>query len=116
MLHGGTMKIDEYVKYELTEKEIEIFLSADYGINSKSGNKTVGKMIIKVIDSFEIKKERHTFYAQRVKNLAVQNIAKNKRYAFSTRVEMASNYVHQMMMYEINMFLFYRNNPNYVRN
>jgi hypothetical protein len=110
------MEVDQYIKYELTEKEIETFLLADYGINSKSGNKAVGKMIVKVINSFEIKKERHTFYAQRVKNLAVQNITKNKRYAFSTRVEMASNYVHQMMMYEINMFLFYKNNSNYVRN
>ena len=42
----------DFVSYQLKEDEIKVFLSADYGVNSKSGNKTIGKEIVKTINSF----------------------------------------------------------------
>ena len=46
---------DQIIKYQLTEEEIKTFLSSNYGINSKSGNKSIGKAIVEVINSFERK-------------------------------------------------------------
>jgi hypothetical protein len=106
------MEINIMIRYELTEEEIETFLSADYGICSKTGNKTVGKYIVKTIDSFEIKEDRSCFYSQRVKNLTIKSLSRNKRFGHAIKMGIASNYVHQMIAYQIDLFLFYRNNQN----
>ena len=105
------MRNKEFITYQLNEEEIKVFLSADYGINSKSGNKSVGKAIVQTIHSFQIKKERECFYAQRVKDSAIKSLSQNKRLGSAIKIGIASNYVHQMMMYEIKMFLYRKNNP-----
>lgn len=106
------MNYNEFINYQLTEQEKETFLSADYGIDSKSGNKTVGKAIIKNIDSFHIKKDRECFYAQRVKDLTIKELSQNKRVGNAIKMGIASNYVHQTMLYEINKFVFYKKHPD----
>lgn len=99
---------DQIVKYELTEEEIKIFLSSDYGINSRSGNRSIGKAIVEVINSFEIKKERECFYAQRVKNSAIKSLSQNKRLGIAVKMGIASNYVHYSIIYQIQHFIMYR--------
>ena len=93
----------------MKEDEIKVFLSADYGVDSKSGNKTIGKEIVKTINSFHIKKDRECFYAQRVKDSAIKNLSQNKRVGNAIKIGIASNYVHQMMLYQIRTFLFFKN-------
>jgi hypothetical protein len=105
---------DQIVKYQLTEEEIKTFLSSDYGIVSKSGNKSIGKVIVEIINSFEIKKERECFYAQRVKDSAIKNLSQNKRLGAAVKMGIASNYVHQMMLYQIKTFLLYKKHPEYL--
>jgi hypothetical protein len=104
----------DFVSYQLKEDEIKVFLSADYGVNSKSGNKTIGKEIVKTINSFHIKKDRECFYAQRVKDSAIKNLSQNKRVGSAIKMGIASNYVHQMMLYQIRTFLFYKKFPEYL--
>lgn len=105
------MKNEGFITYQLNEDEIKVFLSADYGINSRSGNKSVGKALVKTIHSFQIKKERECFYSQRVKDSAIKNLAQNKRLGSAVKIGIASNYVHQMMMYQIKMFVYHKQNP-----
>ena len=102
----------DFVSYQLKEDEIKVFLSADYGVNSKSGNKTIGKEIVKTINSFHIKKDRECFYAQRVKDSAIKNLSQNKRVGSAIKMGIASNYVHQTMLYEIKKFVFYKKHPD----
>jgi hypothetical protein len=105
----------DFVSYQLKEDEIKVFLSADYGVDSKSGNKTIGKEIVKTINSFHIKKDRECFYAQRVKDSAIKNLSQNKRVGNAIKIGIASNYVHQMMLYQIRTFLFYKMHPELLR-
>jgi hypothetical protein len=104
----------DFVSYQLKEDEIKVFLSADYGVDSKSGNKTIGKEIVKTINSFHIKKDRECFYAQRVKDSAIKNLSQNKRVGNAIKIGIASNYVHQMMLYQIRTFLFFKKFPEYL--
>jgi hypothetical protein len=104
----------DFVSYQLNEDEIKVFLSADYGVDSKSGNMSIGKEIVKTINSFHIKKERECFYAQRVKDSAIKNLSQNKRLGSAVKLGLASNYVHQMMLYQIRTFLFYKKFPEYL--
>lgn len=105
---------NQIVKYQLTKEEIKTFISSNYGIDSKSGNRSIGKAIVEVINSFEIKKERECFYAQRVKDSAIKNLSQNKRLGNVVRSGLASNYVHQMMLYYIKTFLLYKKHPEYL--
>jgi len=102
----------DFVSYQLEEDEIKVFLSADYGVDSKSGNKTIGKEIVKTINSFHIKKDRECFYAQRVKDLAIKQLSQNKRVGNAIKMGIASNHVHQIMLYEIKKFVFYKKHPD----
>jgi hypothetical protein len=107
-------KHPDFVSYQLNEYEIESLLSADYGIESKSGNKSVGKAIVKTINSFHIKKERECFYTQRVKDSVIKSLSQNKRLGGAVKMGIASNYVHQMIMYHIKTVLFYKMHPEYM--
>jgi hypothetical protein len=103
---------NELISYRLSEDEVKQFVSADYGVDSKSGNKTIGKTIVEVMSSFEIKKERSCFYSQRVKDLTIQKLKQNRKAGPSIKMGIASNYVHYMIMYQIRTFIFYKNNPD----
>ncbi len=106
--------MEEMISFTLSEKEISIFISADYGVNSKSGNKTIGKTIVKTIQSFEIKKDRECFYPNRVKDLAIKKLSSNNKVGSAVRLGLSSNYVHQMMLYQIKTFIFYKQYPQFL--
>jgi hypothetical protein len=109
------MEFKQIISYELDEKEINHFLSGDYGIKSKSGNRSIGKEIVNTIHSFEIEIDRQGLFAQRVKDITIKKLSQNKRLGNTVKMGIASNYVHQMMLYQIRTFLFYRKHPEYWR-
>ncbi len=103
------------IGYELDEKEIKYFLSRNYGIESKSGNRSIGKEIINTIHSFEIELDRQGLFAQRVKDITIKKLHKNKRLGNAVKAALSTNFLHQMILYEVNLFLFYRKNPEYLK-
>ena len=105
--------MSKMIHYTLNEEETKEFLKFDYGIDSKSGNETVGRTIIEVINSFEIKEDRLAFYAERVKAIAVKSIHNNRRVGTKVISGMADNYVHYLMLLSIKRFLFARENPEF---
>jgi hypothetical protein len=109
------MEFKQMIGYELDEKEIKYFLSRNYGIESKSGNRSIGKEIINTIHSFEIELDRQGLFAQRVKDITIKKLHKNKRLGNAVKAALPTNFLHQMILYEVNLFLFYRKNPEYLK-
>ena len=109
------MNNKDVVNYELNKEEIKLFLSANYGIDSRSGNNSIGKEIVNVINSLSISKDRETFFAQKVKDVTIKNLSKNKRLGDAIKLGISDNFVHQMILYEIRLFLFYRKNPEFLK-
>lgn len=102
----------EKVSYTLTDKEAEKFLSADYGLDSKSAHRKVGNKIVETINSFEINKKRECFYAERVKDQVIKSLAAEESYGKSIRFAVGSNYFHYSIKREIKLFLLYRKFPH----
>lgn len=101
-----------------TEEEIERFLSANYGFDSKSAHKRIGQAIVDVLMTFEINKNRQCFFSQRVKDIAIKNLIKsadnNSNQNKKLRDVVFSSYFHSVVHSEIKMFLIYRNNPQFL--
>lgn len=100
--------MSKMVKFILTEEECREFVRFNYGIDSKSGNRTVGNTIVKVINSLEIREDRLDFYAERVKSIAVKMIHDNRRVGTKVISAMADNYVHYLMILSIRRFMAFR--------
>lgn len=103
----------EKISYTLTEKEVSFFLNQDYGLGSKLANQKVGAKIVETINSFEISKERECFYAQRVKDLTIVSLRDSKNVGKIIKYAIASNYFHYAVRSRIQLFLFFRKNPQY---
>lgn len=89
--------------YCLTDERKNRILKADYRTNSKSGNHTIGKMLIEVLtEGIEIPENREMFANQMFKNIAIKRLKANSRIGKKTRAALVhGGYTSQCMMYEI---------------
>lgn len=108
------MKNEEMVSFSINEIEKKIFINADYGTDDVSANKKIGREIVKVINTFEIAKGRECFFHTRVKNQVIKNLGEKIKIGNDLRVHLASNYVHEMINYQIKTFLFYKQYPQFL--
>lgn len=108
------MKNEEMVSFSINEIEKKIFINADYGTDNVSANKKIGREIVKVINTFEIKKGRECFFHSRVKDQVMKNLGSKTKIGDELRIALASNYVHQMVSYQIKTFLFYKQYPQFL--
>lgn len=108
------MKTEEMVSFSINDVEKKIFINADYGTDDVATNKKIGREIVKVINTFEIKKGRECFFHSRVKDQVMKNLGSKTEMGDELRIHLASNYVHQMVNYQIKTFLFYKQYPQFL--
>jgi hypothetical protein len=100
------------IKFELTAEEKLFLLRGNYGAETTSANRTIGRYIVAVCEEgISITEGRECFATQKMKDAVIERLSESKRVGIHTKRALGSNYTHYVIKCKIGFISFCRNAP-----